>query len=99
MNQKEYKKQYNKSQKYKQWFIDNKEKQKEYHHIYNKIWYQKNKEVHDAKNKLWLSNLENKEKRKRYAQKYETNNLPKIKEYRKRYNVSVSGFWNRYKCS
>ena len=87
---KQYDKQYylNNKEKKKQYNLDNKEERKQY----DKQYYLNNKEKKkqynlDNKEKLKQYRLNNKEKIKQYKKQYDLNNKEKSKQYKKQYNL------------
>jgi len=62
----------------KEWYQNNKDKNRDKNKEYQKEWYQKSKEKIKEKNKEWYQN--NKEKRKQYLKEYRLKNKEKVYE-------------------
>ena len=89
MNRNEYMRAYRKTDKHKQWFIDNKEKRIEYNKKYTVAYYIRNKEKIDLKNKLYAQ--ANRDKIVKTVQRYVSRNKEKVSKYNSIFGKSLEG--------
>jgi hypothetical protein len=83
--------------KHREWIERNKEQQKEYHKHYQVGYYLKNKEKTNLKSKNYA--ISHRSEMVRNTRKWQINNLERYKNYNKKYGVSLSGYFRRYKSS